>query len=209
MKHETEENAQVLQQAAMFLTHPALATILAGAVVVVVVALALGQTGLPTLAPLSPLDSPLGTPLKRVSDVNEPSGTTTVTDYGDVVTYTLTLVGTGEEGPAYLTDTLPAGVTYVAGTLSASSGSAVISSGVLTWTGSVSLTNPVTIVFRVQLGGSLIPGDIITNAFTASSLLTPLIQSNVVTTTVGNRTYYAYLPIVRKPAYVFVPHVSK
>jgi len=57
---------------------------------------------------------------------------------GDVVTFTITVEPnvTNEDLAYMITDTLPAGLSYVPGSLQASSGVAAESNGVITWTGS-------------------------------------------------------------------------
>ena len=81
------------------------------------------------------------------------SVTPALPEAGDILTYTITLRNPGPILPsAWLTDTLPAGLTYLGG-LAASSGSTGQSGGVITWTGSVPVGASVTITFRAQLNG--------------------------------------------------------
>ena len=79
------------------------------------------------------------------------SVTPALPEAGDILTYTISLRNPGPLLPgAWLTDTLPAGLTYLGG-LAASSGSFGQAGGVITWTGSVPVGAPVTITFQAQL----------------------------------------------------------
>jgi len=71
---------------------------------------------------------------------------------GDTLTYTIVLRNPGPELPAArVTDTLPSGVHYL-GDLWASSGSYADTGGAITWRGSVTARQPVTITFGVTVG---------------------------------------------------------
>ena len=75
---------------------------------------------------------------------------------GRRMTYTLVLRNPGPALPGVrVTDTLPAQVEY-AGNLWASAGSYGITSGVITWTGTVSAVLPVTITFGVTASGLIV-----------------------------------------------------
>jgi uncharacterized repeat protein (TIGR01451 family) len=83
---------------------------------------------------------------------------------GDILTYTISLRNPGPILPAArLTDTLPAGLTYLGG-LAASSGSFGEAGGVITWTGSVPVGASVTISFKAQLDASPVTPYRVTNA---------------------------------------------
>jgi uncharacterized repeat protein (TIGR01451 family) len=72
----------------------------------------------------------------------------TLPEPGDVLTYTITLKNPGPDLPnVVVTDTLPAGVTYL-GNLWASSGTYGQSGGVITWMGTVTGGVPITIRYR-------------------------------------------------------------
>jgi uncharacterized repeat protein (TIGR01451 family) len=73
---------------------------------------------------------------------------------GKAVTYTIALenVEVFEVSNARVTDTLPISLTYTAGSLSATSGSAGFSSGVITWTGTVDAGKAVTVTFGAMAG---------------------------------------------------------
>lgn len=94
--------------------------------------------------------------LHAVKAVDEPTAAA-----GDVLTYRLAL--DNPSTPLVLpgvrvTDTIPAHLTYVEGSLSASSGAWEEEGGVITWTGAVSRAAPVTVTFQAtvdQLTGPL------------------------------------------------------
>ena len=62
-----------------------------------------------------------------------------------------------------ITDTLPASLTYEEGSLSASSGSWGYETGVITWTGSISPSQAVTVTFAARIDPETSPGSKITN----------------------------------------------
>ena len=75
--------------------------------------------------------------ITRVTDDVTKEASTATAEPGDTVTYTIT-VGSNPtpETLAYvLTDTIPAGMTYISGTLSASSGTANVIGDTITWSG--------------------------------------------------------------------------
>lgn len=158
--------------------------------------------GTPT--PLDALSSPLPSPQKLVSDLDEVLVTTNAARSGEVITYVLVLSGTGSLTTVFLTDTVGVNGSIVPGSASASAGSLpVVSGNTLTWNGTVGATDLVTITFRVQLVTTLNTLQI-TNAFQVGDGGN-LGTSNVVTTTFG--PYHAFIPVVRKPAYIYVPIV--
>ncbi|MBI4320888.1 MAG: DUF11 domain-containing protein [Chloroflexi bacterium] len=81
---------------------------------------------------------------------------------GQPLTYTIWLNNTGTENAvaARVTDVLPSGVEYAAGSASATSGSIgfVEASRTLTWTGAVNVGAPVTITYRVTVSAVLPEG---------------------------------------------------
>ncbi len=73
---------------------------------------------------------------------------------GDTITYNILLKNTGlpVSSTLFLTDSLPAGLTYLAGTLTATSGIVDDSAGsTLLWQGPLSASTPVTITYQVQV----------------------------------------------------------
>lgn len=170
------------------------------------IALTLSQvlSGSPT--PLSILSSPLVSPLKRVSDADETLVTTNTSRPNHIITYTLTLsnAGTGS-ATVLLTDTIAVNGSPISGSATASSGLASISGNTLTWNGALNPGDAVTITFQVQLT-STVSTTLLTNTFDLAYNGT-VTTSNIVTTTI--EPYRAYLPIVRKPAHVFIPIVLR
>ena len=73
-------------------------------------------------------------------------------DMGETLTYTIALVNSGglQADSVAVVDTVPAGLTYVAGSLAASAGTAdAAGAPTLRWNGSVGLASPVVITYRV------------------------------------------------------------
>lgn len=172
----------------------------------VAIALTLSQVLMESPSPLGTLSSPLVSPLKQVSDVDEPPATANTARPNQVITYTLTLSNAGT-GPAtaLLTDTIAVNGSPISGSVTASSGSASISGNTLTWNGALNPGDAVTITFQVQLT-STVSTTLLTNTFDLAYNGT-VTTSNIVTTTI--EPYRAYLPIVRKPAHVFIPIVLR
>ncbi len=82
---------------------------------------------------------------------------------GDTVRFTIVLRATGMTLTGVsLTDTLPNGLAY-AGNLNASQGTALESSGIITWQGEVNPGTPVTIGFDATVDSSFITPTVITN----------------------------------------------
>lgn len=77
---------------------------------------------------------------------------------GDVLTYQVTLVnpGVGSDFGIVLTDALPAGVTYVTGTLQGTAGSWGAASGVITWAATVLAGDKVALTFSAKVDGALV-----------------------------------------------------
>jgi uncharacterized repeat protein (TIGR01451 family) len=111
---------------------------------------------------------------KTVSSVNPKAG--------DIVTYTLYARNIGGlDTVAQLSDALPAGVTYVTGSLAYGDGVGGYANGVITWTGSVIAFSQVPIQFQVLLDSGLATWQRITNTAVISDLLNNTSQSFSVT----------------------------
>lgn len=83
----------------------------------------------------------------------------------EAVTFTLVLSNTGR-APAegvWVQDVLPSGLNYISGTLEATAGTYGIQNGVITWTGSITTGQPVTLSFATGLDPDLEPGTHLTN----------------------------------------------
>ncbi len=153
----------------------------------------------------APLDNPLVSPLKFVADRDE-AGSSTVTKVGDTVTYTLILT-TASTSPitGVLTDAVDPIADVVPGSETASSGSVTLIGNTLYWSGPMAPPDTVTITFRAKLTTTLPPPGPLVNTAIAGSAGGVTLTSNPVTTTL--QPYYAYLPIVVKPAIVHLPIV--
>lgn len=93
------------------------------------------------------------TPVPNLSTSSKKSSTDTANP-GEVVTYTIRLVNTGDtlNSPLYLTDTLPVSLTYVSGSLNATSGTTNDSAApTLRWSGDLNFNAPITITYRVTV----------------------------------------------------------
>ncbi len=87
-------------------------------------------------------------------------------DVGEVVTYTIFLTNTGVQvsRPIYLTDTLPAGLNYVPGSLHASQGTwSDVQAPLLTWQSNLNVAQQFTITYQVQPTG-VITGSLVNQA---------------------------------------------
>jgi len=97
-------------------------------------------------------------------------------DQGEVVTYTLWLTNTGgiPDQPVVLTDTIPSGLAYIAGSLTSNQG-LVDDSGAptLIWTGNLSESPVMSVTYRVQVAG-LVTGSLVNRAVLATSGIPPL-----------------------------------
>jgi uncharacterized repeat protein (TIGR01451 family) len=120
------------------------------------------------------------------------------------LTYTLYLSNTGNmhAGLATLQDPLPPDVTYVNGSLSASSGAAGYDSSTnrVLWDGSVPVGSGVQIVFAVTVNAGVLPGTpIVNSASLADEVNAPTLLSVEVNTVAQEpRVYAIYLPIVTR-----------
>jgi uncharacterized repeat protein (TIGR01451 family) len=114
---------------------------------------------------------------------------------GDVLTYTITLSNPGPILPrSWLTNTLPAGLTYLGG-LSATSGVFGESSGVITWTGSVPVGASVAITFRAQLAATPVTPYPVANIVQINDGLGIVLERQAAVIVNG---LPSYLPLVRK-----------
>jgi len=153
-------------------------------------------------ARMSALDNPLASPIKFVSDRDEGLGITTTTKTRDVITYTLVISGVDVDTNVQVTDTVAPNGSVVPGSANASSGPApVISGNTVTWSGNVPAAQLVTITFRVELTSTLVVTQLVNRFDIGNGSLVN--ASNLVTTTI--EPYRAYLPIARKPHFVYIP----
>lgn len=114
---------------------------------------------------------------------------------GDVLTYTITLRNPGPALPtARVTDTLPAGVHYLNNPW-ASAGSCGEAGGVITWTGSVPASAPVTITFGVTVSEQITTPHAITNIALIDDGLGTVLERQAVVIANG---YPVYLPLVAR-----------
>ncbi len=115
---------------------------------------------------------------------------------GEVITYTISLVNQGSplSGSVTLTDTIPAGLTYVPGTFTASSGTPDASaSPVLVWSGV--LAGQTTVVLSYATTVSAATPQPITNTATGSA--GPAVTFSLTETIIANG-HTVFLPISRK-----------
>lgn len=112
---------------------------------------------------------------------------------GDVLTYTITLNNPGSALPnVRVTDTLPAEVDYL-GNLWASSGSYGEAGGVITWTGVVSTSSPIAIIFNVRVKEQITTPQVIRNTALIDDGLDNVLEKHA--TTIANG-YPVYLPVI-------------
>jgi uncharacterized repeat protein (TIGR01451 family) len=113
-----------------------------------------------------------------------------VVPHHDIVTYTLSLSNTGAVSDiVILTDTLPDGVAF-GGWVDAPEG-AIHHSNAITWTGTVTAGEPVTLVFTATHTGEY--GDVIANTATVSGTTQRISDDGIFTV-----AYPAYLPLLIK-----------
>ncbi len=118
---------------------------------------------------------------------------------GDELEYEIILqnIGNSSAKNVIMTDTLPVGLTYISNTLTVNgTGSYDINSNVITWTGSLTESESVTMQFNALLANTLTDEGIITNtvyAVGATISLSSSVQTQYVT------TYTVYLPLIFKP----------
>jgi uncharacterized repeat protein (TIGR01451 family)/uncharacterized repeat protein (TIGR02543 family) len=125
---------------------------------------------------------------------------------GSVVTYTLTLKnGTSSGADAVsITDALPDSLTYQEGSLTATSGSADQTAGVITWNGSVNSGGQVVITYGATVGQSA-KGTIVINQAVIEAGGDVFTRSAKVHVPPPYRTY---LPLVAKPTPGLYGHVT-
>jgi len=112
-----------------------------------------------------------------------------------VLTYTIALRNPGPALPGVrVTDTLPVETQY-RGNLWASAGSGGYAAGVITWTGTVPASVPVTITFGVTVSGQLTTPRAIANTALLDDGLGNLLVRQAVAVANG---YRLYLPIIQK-----------
>jgi uncharacterized repeat protein (TIGR01451 family) len=122
-----------------------------------------------------------GGTIRRLADVKGPvpelstsqkQVSTTSANPAEIVSYTIWLTNTRNlsDNPVNLTDTIPAGLVYVPGTLQSSHGVTDDSSApTLTWAGNLNASQVMTISYQVQVTG-LITGSIVNQALVSSPL---------------------------------------
>ncbi len=111
--------------------------------------------------------------------------TPTITAAGNVtLTYRIRLVNTGAwtATATSLIDVLPASVTYISGSLQASSGQAVLQSGVLTWSGNIGFDSAVAITFGAGLNPAFTSGQVVNSAVVSNAQIARPITLTAVTT---------------------------
>ena len=115
---------------------------------------------------------------------------------GEALTYTLRLINPGPTlSSVRITDTLPANAILKTGSVSASSGSWGVNSGVLTWTGSVAPSIGVTVTYMMTTSSAItLPTAIVNTALINDGL------GRIHTRTVGAimNGYATYLPVMRR-----------
>jgi uncharacterized repeat protein (TIGR01451 family) len=125
---------------------------------------------------------------------------------GQRVDYTINIYNykTEDFDSVMMTDTLPASLTYIDGSLSATSGTPSYDSGVISWTGAVDADQDVTITFGARVGWSATIGETITNAAIINNGVDEYIR--VAAVTVVN--YHSYLPSIEKSPVGFTGKVT-
>jgi uncharacterized repeat protein (TIGR01451 family) len=134
--------------------------------------------------------APTSTDLSNSTKVVTP----TIVEAGEIITYTIILRGrtTPPTVTAHCTDTLPTGVVYVPGSLTASSGTAVDTDApTLRWSGTVSSTLPVTITYSATAA----PGYVGTATNTAT-ITAPDYGPIARTAALRISWYQLYLPLI-------------
>jgi uncharacterized repeat protein (TIGR01451 family) len=122
------------------------------------------------------------------------SVTPALPEAGDILTYTISLRNPGPLLPgAWLTDTLPAPLTYL-DNLAASSGTFGQAGGVITWTGSVPVGASVTITFRAQLSALPATPYQVTNTMKLNDGLGIVLERQAASVVDG---LAVYLPLIR------------
>jgi len=121
----------------------------------------------------------------------------TVAKPGQVVTYTIYLYNSGGvDGNAQLVDSIPAGLTYVPGSLLSGSGTGSYASGTITWTGSVPAASQIPVQFRATVSALAAEGTVIVNTATITDVTWSTSYQRAVVLTVRRFTHQIYLPLV-------------
>ncbi len=121
---------------------------------------------------------------------------------GEIVTYTIYVRNLSVvETTAEMRDVLPAGLSYVPGSLSCGTGTCRYESGVVTWTGTAQGESMVPIQFQATVSANARPGQQITNAATVRDRRTGLSYATTATVRLpGVARQTLYLPFVTKNA---------
>ncbi len=143
-----------------------------------------------------------GTTIADPADLVDLSGSTktaspTTVPTGGKVNYTVTIMNAGSYTATnvMMSDQLPANLSHVAGTLTASAGTPAVNGNVISWNGSVNPNSVVAIQFQAQDDGALPPG----NAFSNTAVITGTdgVYSPSVAVQVSTQ-YLVYMPIIAK-----------
>ncbi|MGB1252737.1 MAG: DUF11 domain-containing protein [Candidatus Promineifilaceae bacterium] len=127
-------------------------------------------------------------------------------ELGNTVRYTLLVANSGDANASgiFVTDTLPAGLSYVNSSYSAAPTNNVVtdshsaSANSVTWNGTINSGHQIAISFDVMVGGAITVGDSITNSFVIdynSSLIT---NSVSITASADSPTGPLHLPLILK-----------
>jgi uncharacterized repeat protein (TIGR01451 family) len=125
---------------------------------------------------------------------------------GQPVPFAVSLNNSGNSDIANvtMTDTLPDGLTYVSGSLTASGGSAIYQAGIITWTGTVAANTTV----RIEYDAASLPnaslGTVLTNTAVIAGGGDVFIRQAAVTLGLAN----LYLPLVARPLPGIQGHVT-
>ena len=103
---------------------------------------------------------------------------------GGTLTYTIRLVNSGAwtATAASLTDVLPTSTTFISGSLQASSGTANVVGGVLTWNGDVNFDSAVAITYSASLDPAFTSGQVVNTAVVSNTQIANPITLTAVTT---------------------------
>jgi uncharacterized repeat protein (TIGR01451 family) len=116
---------------------------------------------------------------------------------GDTLTYTITISNSGDVAAnnVRITDTLPAQLTYVSGSATASSGDVTAAANTIYWQGDVDTMGQVAVSFAAVLDSPLSVGSVITNTAHLDHEAM-LWQLTAATTIIDSGTGFLYLPII-------------
>ncbi len=148
-----------------------------------------------------------GGTIRHLADLSGPApdltlsrkiASTASADPGEIITYTLSLVNTGgnPDQQIVLTDTIPAGLDYLPGSLISSHGLVDDSnSPTLAWTGNIIDSPVMSITYKVEVTG-LVTGSLVNQAVLSSSGMPPIILAtslsvprSVLTTTITDFSF--------------------